>query len=181
MLLVHFLTQISLISALAFKPPPKKYGLQFLTETENLIKDFFPREHKKILKHGCWCGSLNTAHPNTGNLGGHLVMDKLDELCHNWLKARYRSDRHVRGLCKSDNIDLNKASYIMDIKDIKYMSSCSPTTVKSRKISQCEKMDCEIDRKFLILIDFYIQLNPDYDSKHVIDDKTCYDMSRREL
>ena len=165
----------------SLKQPPKRYSLQFLKETERLIRDFFPFDGDKILNHGCWCGNLNTAHTNGGNLGGAIVVDKLDELCHNWLKARYRSDRHTRGICKSDDIALERASYQMTIKEIRYMSTCQASTIRDRFISQCEKMDCEIDRKFLILIDFYIQLNPNYATKTVEDDHTCYGNSRREL
>ena len=69
---------------------PREYSLDFMKEAPRILAHVFPTEAVRILNHGCWCGSLNKMHINYGNLGGALVLDKLDDICKNWFKERYR-------------------------------------------------------------------------------------------
>lgn len=156
---------------------PRAYSLEFLKESTRLMQDFFPDDYDKILNHGCWCGYLNDQHENLIHLGGAIELDKLDEICHHWFKARYRTDKHDGGICKRDNVKLSERSYLMDIRSRRYDSGCvaeyNDWMMNSRQLTQCEVEDCEIDRRFLLMIYFYITLYPDYAATNVRDDKTC--------
>ena len=161
---------------------PRAYSLEFLKESSRLIHDFFPDDADKILDHGCWCGYLNDQHENLIHLGGAIELDKLDEICHHWFKARYRTDKHDGGICKKDgkgykSNDLSERSYLLDIRSRRYDTGCvaeyNDWMMNTRQLTQCEVEDCEIDRRFLLMIYFYITLYPDYASENVKDEKTC--------
>lgn len=153
---------------------PTKYSLDFLGEVSRLLRNAFPKEAGTILNHGCWCGSFNENHSNQENLGGQIAVDRLDELCRDWAKARFRSDRHQHGTCRRAKADKRKNHYMLDLKKKVYLSTCLPgVSVGNKKLSKCEKEDCEIDRKYLSLIGFYLTLNPNAGGNLVLDDETC--------
>jgi len=153
---------------------PTKYSLDFLGEVSRLLRNAFPKEAGTILNHGCWCGSFNENHSNQANLGGQIALDRLDELCRDWAKARFRSDRHQHGTCRRAKADKRKNHYMLDLKKKVYLSTCLPgVSVGNKKLSKCEKEDCEIDRKYLSLIGFYLKLNPSAGGNLVLDDETC--------
>merc|ERR1712036_171379 len=123
-------------------------GLYLRTYTSSILSEWLLFDGvDEVMEHGCRCAKLDASNPFQEHLGGSTVVDELDEICRDWLRARNCNDNLVGGSCESDRESMRTGAYTMSIVESDYdASTCGFTT------ADCEADTCEIDLKYLKLI-----------------------------
>jgi len=131
-------------------------GLYLRTYTSSILSEWLLFDGvDEVMEHGCHCAKLDASNPFQEHLGGSTVVDELDEICRDWLRARNCNDNLVGGSCESDRESMRTGAYTMSIVESDYdASTCGFTT------ADCEADTCEIDLKYLKLIREYVTNNP---------------------
>ena len=131
-------------------------GLYLKTYTTTILSEWLLFDGvDEVLEHGCHCAKLDPTNPFSEHLGGSTVVDELDEICRDWLRARNCNDNLVGGSCEDDRDSMRTGAYTMSINESDYdASTCGFTT------ADCEADTCQIDLKYMKLIREYITANP---------------------
>jgi len=144
-------------------------GLYLRTYTSAILSDWMLFDNvDEVMEHGCHCAKLDATNPFGEFLGGSTVVDELDEICRDWLRARNCNDNLVGGSCEADREAMRTGAYTMAIIEHDYPSStCGFTT------SDCGYDTCHIDLKYLKLIRQYISDNSDHKATIINSAGTC--------
>jgi len=144
-------------------------GLYLRTYTSTILSDWLLFDGvDEVMEHGCHCAKLDATNPFGEFLGGSTVVDELDEICRDWLRARNCNDNLVGGSCEADREAMRIGAYTMSIVEDNYpASTCGFTT------SDCGYDTCAIDLKYLKLIRQYVTDNPDHVATIINSAGTC--------
>lgn len=99
--------------------------------------------------HGCWCGRFNPLVDQRIYAGGTVIVDLLDQLCKEWIVARYQLHK-VQKCCYNCNrlTQFYSATFESGNK-----FKCHPDN------TGCNKMTCETDVYYASRIKRYLELN----------------------